>query len=404
MLQRLHMIQFSREKTIPFVLLFNTFSWYYLERLIITKAGYAFPAGSLENLVLEATFPISIIVSAVVGSTVLSGVSKRKTLTGWVLAGVAASLWSAIPFGSAFVGALSTTIVLGVSLGIGLPTCLDYMRSCTPIGNRGKLGGIALFGALVCVPFIYVLMSASSLWIAALTLVGWRLFSLPFARLTSESADCLAETMGKRSSFRGVLRMRTFVLYFVAWLMFSLVDFGSVVGAANVSQFGVLVKAVEPAFAGVSTLIGGIVSDWVGRKKVLIFGFVSLGVAYAVVGLFSSFPAAWILYFAVDGVALGLLWVLFMIVLWGDMASEGSEKFYALGEIPFFLTEIISVLLVSYVQEIPENNIFSLAAFFLFLAVLPLLFAPETLPEKNIRDRELKIYIEQAKKMEQKYP
>jgi hypothetical protein len=38
----------------------------------------------------------------------------------------------------------------------------------------------------------------------------------------------------------------------------------------------------------------------------------------------------------------------------------------------------------------------------LFLAVLPLLYAPETLPEKKIRDKELKSYIEKAKKAKEK--
>jgi hypothetical protein len=37
------------------------------------------------------------------------------------------------------------------------------------------------------------------------------------------------------------------------------------------------------------------------------------------------------------------------------------------------------------------------------LAVLPLMYAPETLPEKNIRDRELKIYVEKAQQIKEKY-
>jgi hypothetical protein len=36
------------------------------------------------------------------------------------------------------------------------------------------------------------------------------------------------------------------------------------------------------------------------------------------------------------------------------------------------------------------------------LAVLPLMYAPETLPEKRIRERELKQYIEKAKRIREK--
>jgi hypothetical protein len=45
---------------------------------------------------------------------------------------------------------------------------------------------------------------------------------------------------------------------------------------------------------------------------------------------------------------------------------------------------------------------FSLASFFLFLAILPLIYAPETLPEKRIQERKIKKYAEEAKKVVEK--
>ena len=134
----------------------------------------------------------------------------------------------------------------------------------------------------------------------------------------------------------------------------------------------------------------------------LIFGFVSLGIAYATVGLLSQLMFSWFFYLVIDGVAIGLLWLLLVIVLWGDLSDLSSERFYAIGETPFFLAQIFSVVLTPYVTLISEGSSFSLAAFFLFLAVLPLLYAPETLPEKKIRDRELKGYIGKAMKEAQK--
>jgi len=44
----------------------------------------------------------------------------------------------------------------------------------------------------------------------------------------------------------------------------------------------------------------------------------------------------------------------------------------------------------------------SIASFFLFLAVLPLFYAPETLPEKEIKERELKEYLKKARKIKEK--
>ena len=45
---------------------------------------------------------------------------------------------------------------------------------------------------------------------------------------------------------------------------------------------------------------------------------------------------------------------------------------------------------------------FRLLHFFLFIAVLPLVYAPETLPEKVMKDRDLNSYVENAKKKAQK--
>ena len=47
---------------------------------------------------------------------------------------------------------------------------------------------------------------------------------------------------------------------------------------------------------------------------------------------------------------------------------------------------------------IAASTVFSFAAFFLFAATLPLFYAPETLPEKVMKDRDLKSYVENAKK------
>ena len=65
---------------------------------------------------------------------------------------------------------------------------------------------------------------------------------------------------------------------------------------------------------------------------------------------------------------------------------------------PFLLSNLIEVLVRPFVELIPIAASFSLASLFLFLAVLPLVIAPETLPEKVIKERELKTYLEKAQK------
>jgi hypothetical protein len=96
---------------------------------------------------------------------------------------------------------------------------------------------------------------------------------------------------------------------------------------------------------------------------------------------------------------------MFISTIWGDLSPKGDgEKYYAVGNMPFFVTwGILQLVSAQYLMSIPSYAVFSFASFFLFLAVLPLMYAPETLPEKKIKERELKDYIEKAKKIKKKF-
>jgi hypothetical protein len=84
--------------------------------------------------------------------------------------------------------------------------------------------------------------------------------------------------------------------------------------------------------------------------------------------------------------------------------AKGAEKFYFLGVLPYLFSNFIRV---GFGQAIAggiesETVIFSFASFFLFLAILPLAYAPETLPEKIMKKAELDNYIQKAMQQVQK--
>jgi hypothetical protein len=102
-----------------------------------------------------------------------------------------------------------------------------------------------------------------------------------------------------------------------------------------------------------------------------------------------------------NGMSWGILYVLFVVTIWGDLSHGApSDKFYALGVSPFFISKMLQLTIDSQiVAAIPISAIFSFMALFLFLAVLPLIYAPETLSERSMKDRELKTYLEKAQKI-----
>jgi MFS family permease len=158
------------------------------------------------------------------------------------------------------------------------------------------------------------------------------------------------------------------------------------------------------AITGVFTLVGGVSCDRIGRKIMVLYGFVSIGVAYAVLSIAPGNVLMWYFYMIIEAVAWGIFYPIFILTLWGDLSQPYvREKYYAIGNIPFFIVGIFELFIGPYASLIHPEAAFSLAAFFLFLAVIPLLYAPETLPEKRIKERELKEYLEKAKKLKEKH-
>jgi hypothetical protein len=393
-------VAFTKGHFAVLLLLLNSFSWYYFGQLIVAKLTSISENGL--SLLFGIAFPLSIIISALAGSIFLSKLREIRTLYGWLFSGAVASLLPALPIGNSFAGMFAIVVVLGGSLGLGMPLLLRRFTDSMPIENRGAIGGLTFFMVTVSAPIAIIAVSNLDLPSSALFLSLWRCWSIPTLRALPKRSESQAD-YERGVSFRDVFDNRAFVLYFVAWLMFSMVDgFEEFSISQYQGEFSFAMNIVEPIIAGFSALVGGILADRTGRKKVVIFGFVSLGIAYAVLGIFSQWSTSWLLYFVIDGMAIGLLWAMFTIVIWGELATRGTEKYYAVGEVPFFLTQILYLLSKPYVALDQYSSAFSLAAFFLFIAVVPLLYAPETLPEKKIQERQLRIYTEEALKLKQK--
>ena len=85
----------------------------------------------------------------------------------------------------------------------------------------------------------------------------------------------------------------------------------------------------------------------------------------------------------------------------GDLAADYSqEKFYAISTVLPFISYMATGTLPAILDVSAEANILSpILSILLFLSVVPVLFAQDTLPEKNIRERKLKEHIEKLHKV-----
>jgi len=384
-----------------FILVFNTFTWFYMLLVVIEEMPPALNVGPSFRTI----FYVATIGSAIAGSLFSEKVRRLHFLHLWIVLGIACSFSLIFIYNVALAYISILFILLGISFGLGMPSCLAYLADHTQIENRGLVSAIVLLASNLSAFPLAIFFTAVDLTIYSIILTVWRIFGLLLFASFKPQENFPPETR-EHTSFSSVLQNRQLVLYLIPWLMFSFIDRFEKIIFRNFIELGFYqsVLTFEPVIASFSIFLGGLLCDRVGRKKVVIYGFVSLGVAYALIGIAPMTIISWYFYLVLDGIAAGILSVIFILILWGDLSRlYKKEKYYVVGIIPLFLTEVISQPLAPYIRLIPASSSFSLASFFLFLAVLPLIYAPETLPEKKIRLRQLQTYAERAKKVREKY-
>ncbi len=390
-----------KDLLIAFILLFNAFTWFYMTSVMIDSVLSDLSVTYAEDIVVWTVYFLSIIGSGLVGSTLSSRISRFNFLYSWMILGVVTSSLFALLNNFMVIHILIISILLGVSFGLGMPSCLAFFASRTPVENRGRISGMIFLATNLSVPPFTLVSGMFSLMMSSIILAAWRGFGLIVFFLKPKEKIAL-ETK-RNISFISVLQNRPFILYFIAWLMFCFIDrFERPVLVHSFGDFYYLM--IGPIIGSFFALIAGVLSDRIGRKRVILYGFVTLGIAYAAIGIAPDAIVSWYFFITIESIAAGVLWVTFVLILWGDLSQNGTrEKYYAIGESPYFLTFVIQFLSVPYVTLIPAYAVFSLASFFLFVAVLPLVYAPETLPEKKIELRRIRKYLEKAKKAKEKH-
>jgi MFS family permease len=390
--------------TAPLILLvLNSFVWFTLTHAVFSTILNGLNLLAIEKLSLFTTYYVGIAVSAILGSKFFPR-AQAKFLYLWLFMGATAtSLLITVSSNSMSVNVL-LAFFLGVSIGIGLPSCLSYFADSTCIENRGFVGGITWSGVGFTVLLFAFLMNALGLWEAIVMLTTWRLsggFSFLFLNRQHRKLG-----VQKSPSYLELVRKREVLLYLFPWVMFSIINFAEVPILERVfgAEFFTFVGLVECAFIGIFAVVGGIIADVIGRKRVVITGFIMLGIEYAALSIFSDSPITLYLFLTFDGITWGFFFSVFFMAIWGDIGENyEKEKYYALGGLPYLLASFLSILIKPYVSVISPTAAFSFASFFLFLAVVPLMYAPETLPEQKIRERELRDYIEKAKRIKEKH-
>jgi len=386
-----------RDFALVFVLLFNAFTWSYMILMVIRNIAVATPMSSAFSTI----FYVAAAGAGLAGSLFNEKIRRLRFLYSWMILGLLSSFSLIFLYNQTAAHISIICIALGISFGLGMPSSLAYLADTTITENRGTVSALVFLAANLSVLPLGALFMTLDPLMNLTVLALWRGLGLAaFAMLKPKEAESANEQ--KRVSLTSVLRDRSFSLYLLPWIMFLLVDIlekGLLQDFVGVEILSLMLVA-EPVAAVFFSLLAGLFVDKIGRKRLIVYGFVTLGIGYAMVGLAPTNNFAWYFYILVDGAAWGILLTIFLLTLWGDLSKPSSrEKFYAIGIFPFLARNIVPFALATFISTISANAAFSLASFFLFLSVLPLMYAPETLPEKKIELRRLKDYMQRAKKL-----
>jgi hypothetical protein len=388
-------------------LLLNTLTWSRTINELIAGALQNMAATDVQTLTVHGIYLAGIIFSGIIGAFLLTKMKRSTVILVWIALGVLVTFFSAFFLSETKSIERLEAIVFtyGVASGLGLPIFFASFADATTFENRGHVGGIALFITFLSFP-VLALASSSDITINAIVSGSWRAIGL--VALIFKPKETLAVKKDESSPSRLLRKDRSFFLYLIPWFMFCLIDrfaFFSVPEAIGQELFD-FSRVVEPIGATLFVLVGGFLCDRIGRKKIVVAGFIALGLAYAAMGLAPSSLYSAAFYIMVDSVAWGIFTLMFVLVVWGDLASVSggiTERYYAFGIIPFFVADLMSYVAKVYIGAIPKEALYPLASLLLFIAVLPLMYAPETLPEKEIQKREIEDYLGKAKKVREKY-
>jgi MFS family permease len=378
----------------------NAFVWY--------LGAFKFLQEGFENTQLLGVICVNIVsltVTALLVTLLIRHFKQRlRFLKYWVIAGVVFSAsYLALNLNNFYV-CLVASGVLGVYFGLGMPVCMGYFAAATKPELRGKCAAIVILLIGIGFPLVTSIDYTQTFLIAGV-LALWRI--LPLASIYLYRPPEMVAEPSRTPSYRAVGKNKAFLLYLVPWFMFVLInDLAMNINAGYFKiHFPVLYGnylIVELVLSGFSAVVCGVLADKKGRKWIALIGFALLGLGYATLGIFDNsiyaVYSAWFYVFA-DGISWGAFSMLFLVTIWGDLSlNNNSEKYYFLGVVPYLISNVLGAYAGSIVAGAlkGEGVIFSFASFFLFVAILPLAYAPETLADKIIKDLELNDYITKA--------
>ena len=379
----------------------GTLAWFFLLYYYFTGILQRLtPNDSFLVFVGQILFYSSAVFWAIVGSLVAEKINRRKLLLSWISLGVFATILLALFQGTIF--SLVSSSLLGLSLGLGLPTSMTFIADWTVIEERARVSGTIILATFIMAFAVIATQEILGIGIIATILLLTIIRSTSFFALIFDKCDKPAEKEKPRLPSTAY---REFSFYLFPWVMFNVAAGLALILIPQTPSYSQAFsdgRVVEYACIAIFGLITGLAADRFGRKQPIIIGLIMLGVGFALLGFLSLSPMSVFIYLVASGVSWGSFFVVFLAVP-GDLSVSGSrEKFYAMGTIlPLTILLSLSTVPGSSLKNVSASAFSQVLSLILFLSIIPILRAKETLAESKIQARKMKEYLNKLGKVVQ---
>ena len=390
----------SRKFATATLLISGSLAWFFLLHTYLSDVFTSYTADLFWVNLGRILFYGFAVFSAVVGSLIGERFCCRKYLLLWIAFGVVSTIMLAASIGTIF--SVFFSVLLGLSLGLGLPSSMAFLAESTAVEERSRVSGTTILGTFVVAFLAIATVRILGLGIVTTILLFAVVRSISFLALALDKIDIEKRETGFR--FPKPL-YKEFVFYLFPWVLFTiaaslatnLIPENQVYASAV--AIGTTLRYVCIAIFG---FVSGVIADRIGRKQPIIMGLILLGVSFALLG-FAISPNTVIIYLTASGAAWGSFLAIYLAIP-GDLSFSGSrEKFYAMGTIfpLIILTSFSMIPGTAVLSSFSASSFSQLLSVILFLSIIPVLRAKETLPESIIRERKLKEHVKKLGKIVQ---
>ena len=372
---------------------FSLFTWYYIYSFDLLRL---FVENKMINFLFYNSLFNFIISLFLILNSLFFHKFKISNIYTWSIFSIIGTILILFPI--QFYFRLIIFLILGVGFSISILSFFIYFWQLTLPQERGRIAGLISFILLPIFSLTVITVKSLSFFVVDLLCVFLNLLIILIKILMLDEENLLF-VKNDNNLIGYNPENKIIVLYTIPWLFYSLINttLAKTVSFHISKYFPVylltILMLIQIIGGSLGSLLGGIISDFFGRRISLAIGLTIYGITSAICGLTKNYMIFTVIFLG-NGITWGIFLTLYSFLIWGDLATKNTCAYrYSVGLLIFYLSQGIGSLFSNYLLKIPLVIASIIICLLIFLSNIPLIFAPELLPSVFREKIRYKLYL-----------